>query len=553
MDDDITKFPKHDFLESYMVRTKELAKRQREYRNLLFGRVMSRKELIVEASYKQANNQLDEEKDELRAQIWVASGRTYKKENERYLKLIRCHVECQENLADDIGSLKTSIANMETQIGRMNKQLFTLSLKTIPDDRYVAEVQHKRKKMSLLENSLEVGVRMEGAFTAQNAKLREQLIFILNTRSFFNDSYAKMIRKLDSERKYLIDLVEYALSTYDSCIEIFEKNELLAKRDRREGELRKVEMQGLVRRIVSKGDTLAFFECKAKPRVLADLQPKEYRRRERFRTMHRKKVNLYDSVLKKIKEFTESRNVAEVIEKFQQQESLYYSYFNYNNEMSYHVTMLNNSVNHLFRDIVRLRNENVNSLQWQVEEIAKLEALAAAKQESNSKLTEVRDNNEALLETLLQGVEAICKMCNLDKTTLMVLLGDHNHVSLVNLKRFLKLLETRVYEVLASVYAQEREDKDIKDLDYVVKTAEKVCDTMTPLDEIVLTQQCPECAETDAQNIEEGGDLSYPHTVKESKKKLYEKVTQPEIQYRLHSISQCRLPRCRLLASKRFM
>ncbi|EDV42495.1 uncharacterized protein Dana_GF18016 [Drosophila ananassae] len=553
MDDDIQKFPKHDFLESYMVRTKELAKRQREYRNLLFGKLKTRKEQIVEASYKHSINQLDEEKNELRAQIWVASGKPYKEQNQRFLNLIRCHVECQENLADDISALKTSITNMELQIGRMNKQLYSLNLQTVPDERHIAEVQHKRKRMNILENNLEVGFRMEGAFTAHNASLREQLIFILNTRSFFNDSYTKMVKRLDNERKYLIDLIEYAVSTYDNCIEVFEKNELLAKRDRREGDLRKVEMQGLVRRIAANTENAAFFECKAKPRVLADLQPKEYRRREKFRSEHRKKVNLYDSVLKKIKAFTASRNVAEVIEKFNEQESLYYSYFNYNNEMSYHVTLLNNSVNHLFRDIISLRNENVNTLQWQIEEIARLEGLVAAKQESNTTLVELRDNNEALLESLLQGVETICKICNLDKSPFKPLLGDHNHVKLVNLQRFLKALETRVYDVLACVYAQERHDKDVKQFDYVVSNAEKTCEAMTHLDDIVLTQQCPECAETDAQNIEEGGDLSYPHSVKDSKKKLYEKITQPEIQYRLHSISQCRLPRSRLLAARRNM
>ena len=43
-----------------------------------------------------------------------------------------------------------------------------------------------------------------------------------------------------------------------------------------------------------------------------------------------------------------------------------------------------------------------------------------------------------------------------------------------------------------------------------------------------------------------------PFGPQQVKKKLREKVPQPEMQYRLHSLSQCRLPRSRMLANKRF-
>jgi len=115
----------------------------------------------------------------------------------------------------------------------------------------------------------------------------------------------------------------------------------------------------------------------------------------------------------------------------------------------------------------------------------------------------------------------------------------------------LKLLETRVQELTASVYVMERQEEGR--FDYVVKQIEKICELPTDLNDIVLTQQCPECAEGEAFNMDEGGDGVLVHTVAEAKKKLYEKVTQPEMQYRLHSISQCRLPRSRLLAAKRNM
>ncbi|ALC46022.1 CG17083 [Drosophila busckii] len=551
MTTDEVPFDKSAFLEAYLMKHRELGKRQREYKKLLSSKLKTRNETIVDASYEYTIERLEEEKDDLRAQIWVASGKTHMRKAERFLRQISCHVECQENLGDDISKLKTSITNMEREISRVNKQIYHLNRLTVPEQQHQAHVAKVRKKMNILENALEVGVRQECGFTAANAELREQLIRILNHRTFFNDSYTKMVQKLNSDKKYLIDLIEYALNTFDGCIDVYEKIDKITKREAKERDLRRTELQGIMRKVAADADNTAFLECKGRDRVLADLQPKEYRRRDEFRRKHNKKINLYNSVLQKILDYTNSNNVEEVIEKFQEQESLYYSFFNYANEMSYHITLLNNSVNRLFEDIIALKRDNANTLQDQLDLIAQLEEQVRKKQESNLALHSTRESNDTRLENLLQGVEMICDMCAVDTTPLNLLLGDHTHVNLVNVERFLKLLETRVLDVVASVYVFERQDEG--NVDYVVKQIEKICELPTDLNDIVLTQQCPECAEGEAFNMDDGGDGVAIHTVKEAKQKLYEKITQPEMQYRLHSISQCRLPRSRMLAAKRNM
>ncbi|EDW67829.1 coiled-coil domain-containing protein 63 [Drosophila virilis] len=546
---DTEPFNKTAFLEGYLLKHRELGKRQREYKKLLSSKLKSRNETIIDASYENTIDRLEEEKNDLRAQIWVAAGTTHIKKDKRYLAQIRCHVECQENLAEDITKLKTSICNMEREISRVSKQIYNLNRLTVPEQQHQAHVAKVRKKMVILENSLEVGVRQECGFTAANAELREQLIRILNHRTFFNDSYTKMVQKLNSDKKYLIDLIEYALNTFDGCIDVYEKIDKITKRESKERELRRIELQSIMRKVAADADNTAFVECKGRERVLADLPDKEYRRRDEFRRKHNKKINLYNSVLKKILDYTNSSNVEEVIEKFQQQESLYYSFFNYANEMSYHITLLNNSVNRLFEDIIDLKRENTNTLQDQIDMINSLEQQVRKKQASNVELHKTRESNDTRLENLLQGVEMLCDMCSVDTTPLNELLGDHSHVNLVNVERFLRLLETRIQDIVASVYVFERQDEGNND--YVVKQIEKICELPTDLNDIVLTQQCPECAEGEAFNMDDGGDGVAIHTIKEAKQKLYEKITQPEMQYRLHSISQCRLPRSRMLAAKR--
>ncbi|XP_004530381.1 outer dynein arm protein 1 [Ceratitis capitata] len=542
-------FNKKTFLELYWQKQRELTRRQRQYKMILSTKLSTRKDTIVMQSYQNSIDQLRLEKDTLRAQIWVANGETHRHTTNRALQNIRCHVTCQEHLGDDIKYLKTSITNMEREISRVNKQVYELNRRTVPDSQHQAYVARMRKKLDILENQLEVGVRTECAFAAINSKLREELIMLLQHRTIFNDIYTKLVQKLNSDRKYIIDLIEYALATFESCIHAYEKINILTKKEGKDMEMKMVEMQAIMRNRAAEEAKLDFLDCKARGRVMDDLQPKEYRRRERFRQQHRKRIDLYNTILQKILAYTNSNDVDSVINKFQEQESLYYSYFNYANEMSYHMTLLNNSVNRLFNEISALKHTNHNTLQNQLETIEDLEHSLKEKQQKNDDLRNVCDQNDERLEKLLQGIQLIKDHSRADCKSLEALLGDFSKVNLFNMRHFLKILEKRIHAITVAQYMRERRLVK-RSSEYIVRDVIKVCDCPTPLDEIVLTQQCPECGEADATNVDdtEGEGILSLNTVL---KKLYERINQPEMQYRLHSISQCRLPHSRMLAAKR--
>ncbi|XP_069961628.1 outer dynein arm-docking complex subunit 1-like [Bactrocera oleae] len=543
-------FNKKTFLEHYWQKQKELTRRQRQYKTILSTKLSTRKETIMTQSYQNTIDQLNLEKDTLRAQIWVASGETHRRQSNRALSNIQCHVACQEHLADDIRYYKESTMNLQREISRVNKQVYELNRRTVPDTQHQAYVARMRKKLDILENQLEVGVRTECAFAAINSELREDLIMLLQHRTTFNEAYTKLVQKLNSDRKYIVDLIEYALATFESCIHAYEKINILTKKDAQDREMKMVEMQATMRNRAAEDAKFYFLDCKAHERIIDDLQPKEYRRREKFRQKHRKRIDLYNTILQKILDYTNSTDVDAVINKFQEQESLYYSYFNYANEMSYHMTLLNNSVNRLFNEIFELKHTNHNTLQNQLETIEKLDNNLKEKQKHNDELREVRDKNDERLEKLLQGIQIIKDQSRADCKSFKALLGDFTRVNLFNMRHFLKILEKRVHSITVAQYVCERRVKKHSS-EYIVKDVVKLCDCPTPLDEVVLTQQCPECGEADATNVDdtEGGEgIQSLNTVL---KKLYERINQPEIQYRLHSISQCRLPHSRILAAKR--
>uniref|UniRef100_A0A1I8P7W5 ODAD1 central coiled coil region domain-containing protein n=1 Tax=Stomoxys calcitrans TaxID=35570 RepID=A0A1I8P7W5_STOCA len=542
---------KKNFLQVYLSKQKELSKQQREYKKILSTKLKSRKETIIEARYQNAIEQLKQEKDDLKAQIWVANGWTHVRENKRCLRNIKGHVATQEKVTADIGKLKVDIRNLEREIGRVDRQIYELNRQTVPENQHQAHVAKVRRKMSILENQLELSIRRECTFTAANAELREELVKVVNQRTLFNESYSKLVQKLNSDKKYLIELIEYALGKFDNCIDIYAKIDNTLKKETKERNLRRLEMQDIMRKIAADSDTSAFMETKGKARDLAALQPKEVARREKFRQNHQRKIGLYNKILEKIQDYTQTQNVEKIIEKFQQQESLYYSYFNYANELSYHMTHLTNSVDRLYQDIDSLKKSNVNTLQNQLETIEHLEQTLAERKQKNSELQKVREANDQRLYSLLQGIETLFKMSHCDASPLKALLGNHSHVDLFNVRRFLKILEKRIFDITASVYVLERQDEAKSYGDYVVKQIEKICEWPTDLDDIVLTQQCAECAEAEALNGDDGGDGAVVNSIEQTKEKLCKKVVQPEMQYHLHSITQCRMPRSRILAAKR--
>ncbi|XP_037927889.1 uncharacterized protein LOC119662354 [Teleopsis dalmanni] len=539
-------------LAEYQSKQKELGKRQREYKKILAAKLKSREDIILEESFQTTNNQLRLEKDDLRARIWVANGTTHIKDSNRYLAEIREHVFCQQFLLDEISKFKIDIHNLEQEIIRGNKQLFELNKKTVPDAQYQKHVQSVRAKLSYLQDQLEVSVRRECEFAALNAKLKEEIINMLHNRTIFNDSYTKLVQKLNSDKKYIIDLIDYALNKFDNCITLYDRIDTLVKRNTKENSTLRADMHSTMRKIAEDAHRSEFIGIKSKFRPLADLQPKEYRRREEFHKQHTKKILLYTKIMDRIQNYTQTHSVEAIIQKFNKQESLYYSYFHYANEMAYHMTILNNSVNRLYSSITKIKWDNNQKLTSQREVIRELERQIKDQRKKNDDLTQVREEFDARIMSLLRGIEWIFKYCNCNPEKLLELLGEHKHVNMINVHRFFKMIEKRVYDITAYVYVTERQNDPFEINEYTVSTIAKACDYPTEIDNIVLAQQCPECAESEAVNVEEVGEHGVTvHSIEETKKKISDVIYQPEIQYRLHSISQCRLPRSRLLASKR--
>lgn len=193
---------------------------------------------------------------------------------------------------------------------------------------------------------------------------------------------------------------------------------------------------------------------------------------------------------------------------------------------------------------------NVVSEQFEKNKIKELEKQLAAEEQKTKEKEKEKDAYDKELENLFTGLHDVFTLLQCDDAPLLALLGDHSKITIFNVERFLKIFENQLNSVIAFVYMNERKHKVRSDR-LTVRNVERLIENPTPIENIVLTQQCAECAEGEDVNPYDE-EFVMPKTMEEVKVHLREKVMQPEMQYRLHSISQCRLPRSRLLANKRY-
>ncbi|XP_055371789.1 uncharacterized protein LOC129605838 [Condylostylus longicornis] len=493
--------PDESIIKEYLNNNRDLMKFQRDYKNILNTKLLNRKETVFQRSLQ---NNLEYTDNDL---------------------------------------LKNEISVLKKQLLTVDKEIDELKTKTLSVQVDESKIQ---KNLNIVQNQLEVLKIRESKYFAENERYRNQIIDMLYNRALFNKYWKKILSRLNHDKKYLIDLIENAMQSFDGAIDIYTKFNSVHKKEAREMELRKQEMQGILQKITQNQNKHAFFMCKAKSRNLDDLEPREYKRRHIVRKIHQNKKHIYEKVLERVLSFSGVESIDQVIENFKKQQSLYNSYINYANGLTYNMSNLNSYIEELRKNIINFNDCNVKRLSEQQQIIKVLKLRLQNEKQKTSEKYEKRKNMETKLENLFSNFYTIFNLMKCDPSPMALILGDHSNITIYNVKTFLKILETRINNVLAYLYLTK------KGKNVIVKGITREYTEPTPLDDIIPVNQCPECAENEDFNITYGAKIVKPIDEAKAIQKLIEKVPQPEMQLRLHNLSQCKLPRSKMLANKKY-
>lgn len=531
---------------------KELTRLQGNYRNYANNKFAVREDKNQTTNLMKNLEQAKRERRDVRTQLAVATGSMHCIETENQMATIELHVSAQEAIQHQIDEMKTQVSHIRMQLKRLDAARFALSKQATTDLQFETNMQRLRKNREMLENRLDVSKKLECAQVALNTKLRAYIDHMLYDRSLFNKLWQKMILQLSFDKKFLMDMVDRAVLAFNQGADLCNQLDVLMEKSDRDKKMHITDMIDMIRKLDADAKQSTFLRTKGQTRELLDLEPREYKRRDKLRQEHKTRTIFYKKIIEKVVKFLGVTDIKQAIDTFNKSDNEYFAHFNYMNNLNHQVEFLNECLHRIYHDIDGLREYNVNKELLQHQTIETLGTELETKQKRTAEISEENTKSAERLATYLSTINALFVTLKCDRSTLDVLLCDQTNTTTHNVQYYLSLLESRLNEVLNYVYYDERnpESKIQQTKTKFVRSAAREHTNPTVLEDIVLVQQCAECAEGEVNRYDE--EIVYPMEKDEVLAKVRVKTEAPEIQYRLHNLSKCRLPRSRLLANKRY-
>lgn len=515
----------------------EMTRAQREYRNFANGQY-SLKENKSKIRYLEKNlKQNQKEINSINTQLYVAFGQTHVKLYEENMQDVEMHVDCQEKTQNLINLTKTQINHLNMQIKRTERGIHNLKMNCTSDHQHNEKLQNATKILNMLENRVNVAKNRECMIISENNNLRQIINNMLFDRSLFNKLWQRMVERLAYDKKFFIDMVERAILAFNQGTDLCNKLDSIRVKGDRDRDLHIREILDLLRKLDSVQKTQVFLSVKGAKRNLSDLENREYKRREEFREYHIKTTDLYNKIISKIIKFSKTENIAEALDQFIKREDAFFAHFNYMNELMYQIELLNKSTKHIYGEINLIRNLNQQQELNQLNELEKLKLKLFEEKELTLGQLTAQDNYDQNVHQLLSKFHEIFKILKCDDQNLFSLLGDHSNITIFNVKKFLTIFEDRLNLILSYVYHIERSDPSSEDVaGFVVRDVDRIQADEIRIEDIVVVQQCAECAEgVEVNRYDE--EMVWPLDISDIEDKVRDKVKGPEIQYRLHNIT----------------
>lgn len=408
--------------------------------------------------------------------------------------------------------------------------------------------------MEVYEGKVQVSREQECTLNAENHKLRDLIKDMLCDRAVFNTYWQKIVKKLSNRRKFLLDMIERSNQAFSQGGEFLDNYKKLQSRATQDKELHINEMIKMERQIDANEIMNLFLGGKGSKRSMFPLETREIRRRDDFKVEYSNRLNMYHSIIEKIKQITGLNDINKSVDHYLRSENEGFQNYNYLNEMNHQIEYLAHNYDKLSTNIAASQDYNERKLKYFNQSINDLNKNLLQEINVTLKHKEETEKYDKELKKYFDTIFEILKILNCNLKPVEKLLGDQKNITIYNLKQFLSLLENRTNEVISFVYCDQRKNIGLAtdDNKLVVKSLKRTHEDPVKIEDIITTQQCAECAEgEDVNRYDE--KIVYPLDRATIIEMVRHKVEAPEIAYRLHNLSKCCLPRSGVVAGRRYV
>ena len=516
--------------------------------------------------------QLAAERDLLDKRIFVAYGKDHEENQEKIVNKMQIQVKNLEEMRFKISGLKTDVTHLQSQLDRLDDEQIELSTKHESEDQFHEYLRKSRIQLQNFESRLENMQHREGIAIAKNERLRSLIENMLSDRCKFNAFWRKYIASLSSNKKFLLDMIERAILAFNQGEDLCFKLDSLRFHSTREKKKDVDLMLKKKRKQDSNRNMTDFLGGKGKKRDILPLEKRELERRSELKRTYNQNLNFYKELIEKIQKLAGVDGIVQSLQKYELQNNAFFSSFTYLMEINSQIEFTRNSLKDVNDDYYASNSRNLKQLAHSENHAILLnqnlkmiiENTLVIKSNRHKYDNEIIGFFKTINEFLVSSCSILWIFNILSSWLLQTLtkcdlsfksiLGD-TKPTVFNLHKYLAALEQRMNNVVAVVYCDQRlkmQTKQIADDQLIVKNVQRNLNHPVAIKDIVLMQQCAECAEgEDVNRYDE--ETIYPLKFDAIKEKVCQKVQTPEMLYRLHNISQCRLPRSRTIVNRRYL
>nr|CAH7769616.1 unnamed protein product [Callosobruchus chinensis] len=400
---------------------------------------------------------LRKERDAILEDAKVAGCNIHRKKDEEFTEKVAIlageKVEKERALREE----KERLKELDEQIRKLEDSIGVLRPKSaVPDEDYKLRLTSGQRSIQILQNRLDNTVKKFCYILAENKRLREEIDHLLKERSHFNDVCEKLLRDVNTGKKFMVELIEHTTVAFDQREEFCSKLELLKKRSMMDILAHTEEMREIHRQLEHDLTLREFLSVKGQKRILKDLEEKERIRLEDEAESLENQLLLYEKTLEQIQQFIDEKSVDRIASQYLKQEEENFALFNYVNELNHEIELLNACLLEMQEQIdeqveissirAKERQATLKSLQYDLETAEK------KADEDKEKLEEAAEE----LRTVLDGIEEIFYMANCDRGPILDLLGNNSAINLFNVKIYLGTIEKKISSIVTKVYFAEK-------------------------------------------------------------------------------------------------
>lgn len=163
-----------------------------------------------------------------------------------------------------------------------------------------------------------------------------------------------MVTQFNDGKKLIMDLIDQSTVAFDQRQELCTKLSVLKDRNENDKVMHIQEMREMQRRLEHDAKLQKFFDIKGQKRLNPELEQRELDKKQNQKENYERQLFEYKEIIDRIKQLYGEDDPERLVAQFKRQEDENFALFNYVNELSHEVEVLNDTTQELTDEIGKL-------------------------------------------------------------------------------------------------------------------------------------------------------------------------------------------------------